>query len=289
MTPLDAAMSVAGWVAHVVERRTGGSRRRTWWIVTGLIALSAIPIAFVGSSPRPTDLSFDDVRHERIPAMTSWVRLEGELRRTEAAGGSLLELHDTHDDSMYVIVNAESPLALGHTSVTGRISPRAAATGNIGTIDADVSAVPRVDEPIWLYLLPGALGIVIAVGLRAGYPVIRRERRSRDRSDPLAPGESMAAWWSGRIAGVSVAGVVPMPCTVSISAASDAPDLSELSIADAQATHKVRIRTHAPVQQVRSCRVRRCEPGLEVHGHVADLVLTFGDRAARDRLAATLR
>jgi hypothetical protein len=288
MTPLDTALAVAGRVAHVVEQRTGGSRRRSWWIVAGLITVSAIPIAFVGSSPRPTDLSFDDVRHERIPAMTTWVRLEGELRTTDPAG-SLYELHDPRDDTTYLIVIAEAPLSTGHTLVTGRISPTGGATGNVGTIAADVPAVPRVDEPIWLYLTPGVIGIVIGIGLSAGYPVVRRERRSRDRGEPLDPGASIASSWSGRIAGTSVAGVAPLPCTVSVSATPDAPDLIEVSIADVHATHHLRIRARGPVQAVRSCRITRCEPGIEIHSHSADLVLTFADAAHRDRLAATLR
>jgi hypothetical protein len=288
MTPLDTALAVAGELAHEVERRTGGSRRRSWWIVAGLITVSAIPIAFVGSSPRPTDLSFDDVRAVNIPAMTTWVRLVGELRTTDP-GGSLYELRDPKDDSTYLVVIAEGPLPTGHTMVTGRISPTGGATGNVGTIDADVPAVPPVDEPIWLYLTPGVIGIVIGIGLRAGYPVVRRERRRRDGGEPLAPGGSIAAWWSGRISGTSVAGVTALPCTVSVSAVPDAPDLIEVSITDAHATHRLRARARAPVQAVRSCRVTRCAPGIEIHSHVADVVLTFGDAAARDRLAATLR
>jgi hypothetical protein len=125
--------------------------------------------------------------------MTTWVRLEGDLRSTDPSG-SLYELHDPRDDSTYLVVTAEAPLSIGHTIVTGRISPTGGATGNVGTIDADVPAVPRVDEPIWLYLTPAVIGIVIGIGLRAGYPVVRRERRSRDREEPLASGASIAAW-----------------------------------------------------------------------------------------------
>jgi hypothetical protein len=65
--------------------------------------------------------------------------------------------------------------------------------------------------------------------------------------------------------------------------------LDEISIADAGSTHLVRIRARSPVQSVRSCRVTRCEPGIEIHSHSADIVLTFSDAGARDRLAATLR
>ena len=56
--------------------------------------------------------------------------------------------------------------------ITGQVSPHRATTGNVGTIVADDPVVPPVDEPIWLYLTPAVLAIVIAVGLRLGYPVV---------------------------------------------------------------------------------------------------------------------
>ena len=60
--------------------------------------------------------------------------------------------------------------------ITGQVSPQRATTGDVGTIVADDPAVPPVDEPIWLYLTPAVLAMVIAVGLRLGYPVVRRDR-----------------------------------------------------------------------------------------------------------------
>ncbi|HEY8818070.1 MAG TPA: hypothetical protein VIM25_04550 [Candidatus Limnocylindrales bacterium] len=285
MLPFDLALAIAGRVANEVGRWVDDSDRARWSIVAGLLLLSAIPIAFVGSSPRPTDLTFDDVRQDHIPAMTSWVRLEGELRQT-GAGGSLYELHDSHDDAMYVIVIAEGSLPLGHTIVTGRISPRVATTGNVGTIEADVPAVPRVDEPIWLYLTPGVIAILIAIGIRAGYPVIRRERGSGDRSRRLAPGESLAVRWSGRIGSESVARFAPKPGTLEIATE---PDLAYLSLTTGDVPRTIRMRRPASAQHVRLCRVTGREAGLEVHGQNADLVFAFDDRAARDRLAATLR
>ena len=102
------------------------------------------------------------MRSGRIPGTTTWGRLEGELRRTTSAFGGLYELHDTKDPALYVIVITDADLPDGHAMVTGRISPRFAATGNVGSIDADVPAVPRVDEPIWLYLTPAVIALVIA-------------------------------------------------------------------------------------------------------------------------------
>jgi len=84
--------------------------------------------------------------------------------------------------------------------ITGRISPEGGTTGNIGTIDPDIPPVPPVDEPIWLYLTPAVIAIVLGIGVRTGYPAIRRERGRGPDSRILAPGERVAMRWSGRIA-----------------------------------------------------------------------------------------
>ena len=96
MTPIDVGLAAAGWLAAAVERRTG-SRRGTAAVVLGLVLLSAVITYSIGSSRRPTDVSFEDVRRDRLPAMTSWVRLEGELR--QLPGDSGYELHDTANDA----------------------------------------------------------------------------------------------------------------------------------------------------------------------------------------------
>ena len=60
--------------------------------------------------------------------------------------------------------------------MTGRISPRQATSGNIGTLVADIPAEPKRNEPFALILLPAALGGMIVAGRRIGYPVVRHER-----------------------------------------------------------------------------------------------------------------
>ena len=67
--------------------------------------VSAIPTIAIASSPRPTDLSFDDLRYQRIPAMTSWVRLEGDLRARTSGGGNAYQLVNPADERSYVDVD----------------------------------------------------------------------------------------------------------------------------------------------------------------------------------------
>ena len=285
MTPLDLGLASAGRFAATIQRRAGG-RRHTWYIVAGLVIASLIPVLIIGSSPRPTDLTFEDVSLERIPVMTSWVRLEGDLRVREAGVGKLYELHDLKNDSLFVFLSNAESLPPGREIVTGRISPRRATSGNIGTLIADVPAVPKANEPFAVILFPAALGAFVAMGLNVGYPVRRHEASWKAAPRPLEPGASVAARWSGRIGSETVSSEAPIAADVTVVGE---PDRFDVTIAAAGSTHVVRARRPAPATRIRLCRIRGCEPGLEIHAPTADLLLVFPDRLARDRFVATLR
>jgi hypothetical protein len=285
MTPLDLALSVAGRLAAAVKRWTGGSRRATWGVVSVLLLVSAIPTLLIATSQRPTDLTFDDVRFGHIPAMTTWVRLEGDLKADPRSDGFYYRLHDRRDPRLYVIVAAPSPLPLGPTVVTGRLSQGVNSVGNIGTIEVDVPAVPRRDEPFQLILIPALLGIVLAVGLHVGYPVVRRDRPSPTRPGRLARGEGIPADWSGRIGSDVVTRDNPRACTVEVA---HERDLHVISLTVAGVERTVRMRRSAPVTLVRLCRTMGCRRGVEIHARADDLIISFDDRTARDRFAATL-
>ena len=288
MTPLDAGLAVVGGLANEIERRVR-SRRATWGVVLGLVALSVIPIVLVITTPRPTDLTFEDMSRERIPSNTTWGRLVGELRIVDTASGPQYELRDPTHDSRYVIVNTEVPLPVGPTMVTGTVSPRRATTGNVGTLTADVPAVPPVDEPIWLFLTPAVVAIVVTIGIRLGYPVLRRDRAAATGTEPLAGGESVPAQWSGRIGSARVASDRAMPCSIAVAAIPDLPDMADISITGDHDVRTVRIRRAAPIRRIRLCRIGGSEAGLDVHAATADAVLSFRDPIARDRFEATLR
>ena len=286
MTPVDLGLAAAGRLAAAIDGRRAARRRLTWSVVTVLVLMSLIPVLFIGSSPRPTDLTFEDVRLERIPAMTSWVRLEGDLRPPEGGVGELYELHDLKDPNLYLILSNASTLSLGPTVVTGHISPRRAETGNVGTLIADVPAVPKANEPFAVILFPAAVGAFVAMGINVGYPVRRHEARSKAVPRPLPPRTSVAVRWSGRIGSELVSSEAPIPALVTLESE---PDRFNVTIASAAAVRVVVTRRPAPTTRVRLCRIGGCEPGLEVHAPTADLLLIFSDRETRDRLVATLR
>jgi hypothetical protein len=247
---------------------------------------SAIPTFLIGASQRPTDLTFDDVRLARIPAMTTWVRLQGDLRVPAGGGPGLYELHDTNNDRLYVSVVALEPLETGPAVVTGRLSLASVTIGSIGSIDPDVPAVARRDEPFHVILFPSFLGMLVALGLHLGYPVVRRERPPESFTPRLAPGEQVPARWSGRISSETVARDAPRPCTVSVASG---PYVSQISVTEGSVVRTARMRRSATVRYVRLCRVSGRSSGVDLHARSDDLILAFDDRAARDRFAATLR
>ena len=285
MRPLDLVLAAAGRSAAAIDRLAGGRRRVTWYVVTILFLMSAIPVLFIGSSPRPTDLTFEDVRLERIPAMTTWVRLEGDLRVREAGIGKLYELHDLKDDSLFVFLSNAESIPPGHEIVTGRISPRRATTGNIGTMIADVPAVPKANEPFAVILFPAAVAAFVAIGINVGYPIRRHDGSPKKAPRPLEPGAAVPARWSGRIGSELAAPDAPVSALVSVGGE---PDRFDVTIAGPGEPRVIRTRRPAPAPRVRVCRTNGCEPGLEIHAPTADLLLIFEDREVRDRLAATL-
>ena len=248
--------------------------------------MSAIPVLFIGSSPRPTDLTFEDVRLERIPAMTTWVRLEGDLRPPDGGVGDLFKLYDLKDPSLYLYISNASSLPLGHEIVTGRISARRAETGNVGTLIADVPAIPKANEPFAVILFPAAVGAFIALGINVGYPIRRHEGWPKTAPRPFEPGATVPARWSGRIGSELAAPAASIPALVTVTGE---PDRFDVTISGPGEPRVVRTRRPAPATRVRVCRTDGCEPGLEIHAPTADLLLIFDDRDVRDRLAATLR
>lgn len=285
-TLFDRAVAVTGLLYAAMHRRAPWA---PWAVVGGLVILSLIPVLIVGSTRQPTDISFADLEAQRIPALTSWFRLEGELREVSADGLHVYTLHDTQDDARAVTVVAGSPLATGHTQVTGRISPESSVAGTFQTIQADVPTEPPRRDPWLLYSIPAILAILVVQGARAGYPVVRRDpphrSRSRARAVPLGPNERLSARWGGWIGNERVGLGELRRCSLAV--AGDR-DVCRLTIRDPQSVRTVPVRRAASNTRVRLCRTDGCQPGLEVHAQAADVVLVFDDPADRERLAASI-
>jgi hypothetical protein len=288
MVLIDRFLAILGWLAASIERVARGRRWAAWAVVAALVTLSAIPTIAIASSPRPTDLSFEDLRYQRIPAMTSWVRLEGELRAGTSGAGNAYQLVDPADERSYVDVDSSQALQAGHAVLTGQLgigSNPAGSPGFLGVLIADDPPVPRRDEPFQLILLPALLGIALAIGIQQGYPVIRPERRPGKRTAPLPSGDRLDARWGGWIRNEAVGGHETVACTLTV-----APDRDAylMTIVDARGERTLPVRRRAPIRQVRLCRLDGCRPGLDIRAAGSDLILEFDRAAARDRLASTL-
>ena len=291
MTLFDRLLAAICALGAAARRSVGGSRTGVRVLIVVLLLVSAIPSVIIGSSKRPTDLSFDDVRYQRLPAMTSWYRLEGDLRKAPGPQPLLYELVDPADGTSYVNVLAPSPLSLGHTTVTGSLSATGPGpNGYVGWMDADPVAEPRQDDRFWLILIPGLVGLLIALGLWLGYPLVRPDRRGRavvGPNDPVrpAPSDGVPAAWSGWIRSESASVAEPRPCIVTVT---PGPDVAQLTVADGGVERPVPVRRGGAARRVRIWRLRRGDPGLDVRGAGGDIVLVFDDAVLRDRVGAAL-
>lgn len=278
----DRATAVAARLWAALHRRAPWA---PWAVVGGLVVVSLIPILIVGSTAQPTDISFADLEAQRIPAMTSWFRLEGDLRKVPDDTHYIYTLHDPLDDTRAVTVAADSPLATGHTQVTGRISSESSVAGSFQTIQADVPTEPARHDPWLLFSLPAILAVLLLVGMRSGYPVARRDPPARSRALPLGPDESLPARWSGRIGNEWVTLDRMRPCMIAV-----VPDLDvrRVTIDDAGIMRTMSTRGASTRKRLRICWTGGCRPAVEIHGTSADLLVTLDNGDDRDRLAASL-
>jgi hypothetical protein len=286
----DRLVAAPAWLSYRLSRLLGGSKRATWGLVGVLCLVSAIPTFAIGVSQRPTDLTFEDVRVQRIPANTTWVRLEGDLREVKTATGSVYRLYGAGDDEHSIVVTASLPLGTGPMVMTGRLALGAQGAGTIGFLDADVPTVPRRDEPFQLILLPAVIALFIVIGLRLGYPVVRRDRRAVVEGSALASADGpISAAWSGRIGRERVDDDVPITCVVGLAPVADLPEMADLRLTGEPGEWVVRVRRGVPTRLVRLCRIGGSSAGLEVHASTADVTLRFDDVSDRSRLIRLLR
>ena len=290
MRLFDVALAGAGRVAASISARGLWVTRA---VMAGLLAGSLIPVVIVFALTRqPTEVTFADLKAGLLPPMTSWLRLEGELRPVpddvQPASGDaayVYTLNDPTNDRLAVSVESDAPLETGHVQVTGQVSGAGSVPGTVSTIHADVPTEPTRHDPWLLFALPAILAIPIVVGLRTGYPVVRGDPPAPYRIAPFRPDESVAARWSGRIGSESAPRDAMRPCTITVT--TDV-DVCQVKVADAASARTVATRRASPKRRLRICWTDGCKPALEIHAPAADLLLTLNDVRDRERLATTL-
>jgi len=262
-------------------------------VVIGLAMPSLMAALLVAATPEPSDISFEDLRGGRIPAMTSWLRLVGDLRVVPRDRSYTFSypytytFNDARGSGLAVTVVADSPLTTGQTDITGRIAGAVSYPGTFASIEADIPTKPGRKDPWLLFSLPAIAAVGLVVGLRAGYPVTRPDPPPRSQPTPLEPGTLVAAQWSGRIEGQLVPLDRMLACTLDV-AGGGAVDTRELIVTAGVSTRRLTIRRASPKRRLRVCRISGCLPAVEIHAPSADLVLAFSDHTDRDRLAASL-
>lgn len=287
MTPVDLGLAAAGR-AYAAVSRDGRASRGARLLIIGLVAVTAIWLLVISLTPTPMEISLADLRDGLYQSRESWLRLEGELEPSEVTSGAYAGyvLRDSSDPSLAVTVLAPSPLPTGHTQVTGQPLGGVRAPGTFDAFYAEVPTESGRRDPWPLIALPAFAGLVLGLGERVGYPVMRPGTRDRrPNATPLAPGETIAARWNGSIAGEEVPKAEARACTVRVTGGGE---VALLSVDDDGGSRDVPVQRTTPKVSGRACRIGGCRPGLEVHATGSDIVFEFDSVADRDRLAASL-
>ena len=288
MTPLDGVLVAAGRAYSAVSG-AGRSTARARLVMVALVLVSVLTLLAISLITTPSETTFEDLEAGRFRGL-GWLRLEGDLRDAgrDNAGRYVYTLHDPANESVAVTVYAPGPLPTGITQVTGRARTDERLPGSFDTFYADAVTEPARNDPWLLISVPALVALFLAVGARVGYPVVRRTDRSakaRISQSSLAPGETLAARWSGRLAGEERDLDDPEACTVAV--AGDA-DVATVTVVHERGQRTLIVGRSSPKPLGRICRVRGCTPHLEIHAPSGDVILEFETAADRDRLATTL-
>ena len=153
-------------------------------------------------------MTFADLKAGLLPPMTSWLRLEGELRPVpddvQPASGDVAYVYTLkRPDQRSARGVASSRMhrsSTGHVQVTGQVSGAGAVPGTVSTITADVPTEPTRHDPLAAVRPAGGRWrSPSSSACEPGYPVVRGDAPPPYRMGPLRPDESLAARWSGRI------------------------------------------------------------------------------------------
>ena len=284
MTLLDRWLVAAGYAHWRITRRG-----RSDWIAGALLALAfaaiVVPVIVVAVTPQPEEATFEQLQLNLV--MSSWVRVQGELRLAEPWPDGTLRysMREPGNEALILTVVSRNPLQTGPTEITGRISGGPPVERSFGVILADERYEPPRRDPWVLLAIPAIVAVGLVVGGRAGYPVLRPDRAVTAAARPLVEGQRVAASWSGRIGDLDVPYGRTRPCRLSVVA--DA-GVCEVTIADAQGTRTVNVFRAAQKQRLRICSLRGSVPGVEAHGPGLDLLFAFDDHGTRDRFARSL-
>ncbi|HET7521093.1 MAG TPA: hypothetical protein VFK61_06105 [Candidatus Limnocylindria bacterium] len=287
MTVGDRLLAAVAWLPHQLRRLAGGRGMAVILIAIGLAVLSAIPTLVIATTPYPWTVTLEELEQGRFEGMPTWVRVNGELRPIEDGPPTRMNLYDPAAEERFLTVEFEGPMQPGATEVTGRIYTDVRPEfGGIAGLHADVGPVPEEDQPWPLILAPLLVALLLLVGVRLGYPVLRPDRAERS-----APGGSgmpdggVPVRWYGHLGGREVAADDAAAAQVMLASTGE---LWQLQFRDAARATEAGVRRGSQaLRSVRACTPSGCVPALQLLASNAQVVLLFDDREARDRLFGT--
>jgi hypothetical protein len=287
MAPLtgiaDRLLASIAWLPHRLRRLAGGHAAAVPLAMVTLAIASAIPTLVIATTPYPWTVTLADLEDGAFEGMPTWIRVSGDLRAISDEGSTRMNLVDPSDQQRFITVESDRALQPGPQELTGRIYTDVRPEfGGIAGLHADTGFVPQEDQPWPLILAPLALAVLLGIGLRLGYPVLRAEQQgpSAGHADAGIP-----ARWYGHLGGRNVEAEDAVPAAVSHDPGGA---MWQLQLRDAAGTETAGVRRGGDgARAVRACTPARSLPGIQLLASNAQVVLLFEDRAARDALFAT--
>lgn len=311
---LHRLLALLGYLAARVDALTSpllrGLRLRisgVWLLVALLLIGAAVPTFIEAARRSPQGVTIDQITNRSLSALTSWVRLEGEvvtLRDDRATSAGYAVTSVLIADGKAIALHSSVPVD-GRPSITGQAanSPRIgqqiselAPPGLLDGIEVSPNGLLLVDDvpppesatPWWLVYLASAVAAALIVGRVVGYPVFGATPPRR--AEALRAGESLPVGVEGELRRTGRTSAVPFGAA-RVSAGDERGEL-RLQIAPTERVpaHEVRLRRDmwTSLTPGRLYTVGEAMPALQVRSFALHGTISFGSVADRDRSAALL-
>jgi hypothetical protein len=317
MARVTRLLALCGWIAWALRRVLGdrprflgSSRLRAGVVIGVLIGLTGVPFALSFQGDQPEQATVGDVVAGAIERADRWIRVRGEVRPIEASELQIPDLDryallfDAEDPTLAIAVRGDDP-PRGQVTVTGRLAPFAVALPGFSPADQPATSEPRLvpnlileldREPyperqvVWGWsLLPLGIAGLLGIGLRLGYPIVRRGRETNVLARPLAPGERLPVALAGRVGERRIPLHDPAEAVLLVSPGRRGGVLTIQLLGDQPGRHAAPVSVGegwATGQVAWVHTVRESVPALVVETEAADAVLMFASPVERDRAAA---
>jgi hypothetical protein len=311
---LHRLLALLGYLAARVDALTSPLLRAlrlrisgVWLLVALLLVGAAVPSFMEAARRSPQGVTIDQITNRGLSALTSWVRLEGEvvtLRDDRATSAGYAVTSVLIADGKAIALHSSAPVER-RSSITGQAanSPgigqqirELAPPGLLDGIEVSPNGLVLVDDvpppesatPWWLVYLGLVVAAGLVVGRLVGYPVFGAT--SQRPAGALRAGESVPVGVEGELRRTGRASAVPFGAA-RVSAGDQRGEL-RLQIAPTEHVpeHELRLRRDmwTSFTPGRLYTIGEAMPALRVRSFALHGTISFGSVSDRDRSAALL-